>query len=194
MKKIIFILLSISALIGCTQKTNLVIGFEKKHGLNLPFDIAYEANFLSKNELSTKQFNSAKITLEKLNSDKIDLAILPFPLIWQANSNGANLQTISFFQREAGCLATRSDFLGKVGVIKNSLESIMLNELSKQDSLKYQVAYYQSIDKLVDDYDENMIDAICVKIPQLFLFKKLSDKIWLSDTFGSYPNYNIVTT
>ena len=192
MEKILTFSLIILALFSCSSKEKLSIGFEKNQSLNLPFDIAYEAEVLSKKDLKIKEYVSSEKVLFKLISGELDLAILPSHLIWKAKKEGNKLHTISYFQRNGGCLATRSNFDGDVAVLENSLEYLMLRKLNENDTINYKIVTYKNLQKMVKDYDERTIDAVCIKIPQLFDFPYLTKKIWFSDIFGNYPNFTIV--
>lgn len=204
MKKIMWILLMFTLLLGCTNRNNdkLIVGIIKPSLNHLPFDFGLATEFLDRENYIIKKFASGWETNEALISGKIDVAIMPFTYTWLAISNGKKVKIISFFERESDGIITSPDIKTidqlqgkKIGVLRASTLDIFAEFMSDDHKIDMEFVYFRTPMDMASALRSKEVDALSYYVPSIFKFPSDYKIIhWYGDDYPLHTCCNISAT
>ncbi|MFO7896153.1 MAG: hypothetical protein R6U84_04405 [Candidatus Cloacimonadales bacterium] len=193
MKNILYLALLL-LLISCAPAADSAIGILANEAYEIPIKLAYKAELLAENELGIKNYSSSEYLLKALLNQDLALAILPLNILSQNPSATPKLKKLAYYQREGFAIASADVQYQEVAVLQNSLAALLLENLLRKQEVDFRLRYFSKVADLQKALARGEINAVCLKIPQLFQFENLPHKIWLSQYYGRYPNSILVTT
>ena len=204
MKKIVWILLLFSLLLGCMSKSEdkLIVGIIKPSLNHLPFDFGLATEFLDRENYIIKKFASGWETNEALISGKIDVAILPFTYTWLAISNGKKVKIISFFERESDGIIARPEIKTldqlqgkKIGVLRASTLDIFAELMSEDRKIDMEFVYFRTPMDMAAALKVGEVDALSYYVPSIFKFNSDYNIVhWYGDDHPLHTCCNITAT
>lgn len=204
MKKIIWLLLVITLLLGCTngKKEKLIIGIIKPSLNHLPFDFGLATEFLDRENYIIKKFASGWETNEALISGKIDVAIMPFTYAWLDISNGKKVKIISFLERESDGIIASPDIKTldqlqgkKIGVLRASTLDIFAELFSEDHNIDMKFIYFRTPMDMAVALKSGEVDALSYYVPSIFKFPSSYNIVhWFGDDHPLHTCCNISAT
>lgn len=204
MKKIMWILLMFTLLLGCTNQSEdkLIVGIIKPSLNHLPFDFGLATKFLDQDDYVIKRFASGWETNEALISGKIDIAIMPFTYTWLDISNGKKVKIISFFERESDGIIASPDIKTidqlqdkKIGVLRASTLDIFAEIMSDDHKIDMEFIYFRTPMDMASALKSGEVDALSFYVPSIFKFPRNYNIVhWYGDDYPFHTCCNITAT
>ncbi len=204
MEKIVWLLLIITLLLGCSNRSEdkLIVGIIKPSLNHLPLDFGLATEFLNRENYKIKQFASGWETNEALISGKIDVAILPFTYTWLAISNGKKVKIISFLERESDGIIASPDIKTldqlqgkKIGVLRASTLDVFAEMLVEDRNLDMEFVYFRTPMDMATALKSGEVDALSYYVPSIFKFPSDYNIVhWYGDDHPLHTCCNISAT
>ena len=204
MKKIIWLLLTLTLILGCTNRSEdkLIVGIIKPSLNHLPFDFGLATKFLDRENYIIKKFASGWETNEALISGKIDVAILPFSYTWLAISNGKKVKIISFLERESDGIIANPDIKTidqlegkKIGVLRASTLDVFAELFSEERKIDMEFVYFRTPIDMASALKSGEVDALSYYVPSIFKFPSEYNIVhWYGDDHPLHTCCNISAT
>ncbi|KQC06584.1 MAG: hypothetical protein APR54_07070 [Candidatus Cloacimonas sp. SDB] len=182
---------------GCSVKKEdkLIIGIIKPSLNHLPLEMAIDLNYLDKDCIVIKYFNSGWETNEALVSQNIDAAIMPFTYIWTDVSQGKEVKIISFLERESDGIITAPEIKSiadldqkRIGLLRSSTLDLFWEIFAEDQKLEFIPCYFRTPMDMVAALKTNNVDALSFYIPSIFKIGTDYNIIhWYGNDYPSHP-------
>jgi len=194
---VLLILAAVLGISGCSVKREdkLIIGIIKPSLDHLPLEMAIDLNYLNKDNIVIKYFNSGWETNEALVSKKIDVAILPFTYIWTDVSQGKEVKIISFLERESDGIVASPEIKSigdlhqkRIGLLRSSTLDLFWEIFAEDKNLEFIPCYFRTPMDMVAALKTNNVDALSFYIPSIFKIGIGYNIIhWYGNDYPSHP-------
>ena len=206
MRRIILALsLLLLLLTGCIdRKHQLYVGVVKNSISSIPIEYLKQSGAIGKDSMKIKYYTSEEKLNKELLNNTVDVALLPFPTIWNDVQAKKSVKLISFLQRNgSGILVSKNvnalqDFRYRyIGVVKGSIEEHLTRVFFPRMNSTCHVRLFAKWEDVQTAWRNQEVDAIAA--PAEILYNENKDNnsyviLWFSEPYRDYPSYDLAAS